>query len=130
MIDGWSFYYALLLPINLTLLTTFIPLITVMRSLAKHNQTNITDDQKHGIVQARIALACTSLFVLTWIFGFLMINENGYVFQVLFAVFNSLQGIFTFIFYVLFDKDVKKEWKDVCVNIKNNFDRNNNKYDL
>uniref|UniRef100_K1PIM8 G-protein coupled receptors family 2 profile 2 domain-containing protein n=1 Tax=Magallana gigas TaxID=29159 RepID=K1PIM8_MAGGI len=37
---------------------------------------------------------------LTWVFGIFSVNQDLIIFQYLFAVFNSLQGLFIFLFYV------------------------------
>ncbi|XP_061176826.1 uncharacterized protein LOC133185543 isoform X2 [Saccostrea echinata] len=53
---------------------------------------------------------CTLLPVLgiTWVFGILSINEDLIVFQYLFAVFNSLQGLFIFLPNCVFNKKVRE----------------------
>ena len=62
-------------------------------------------------MQARIAFACATLLGITWVLGLLAIGEITYTFQLLFTIFNSLQGFFIFVFYTLMNKDVSKEWK-------------------
>lgn len=37
---------------------------------------------------------------LTWIFGFLAINEAKKVFQAVFCIFNAFQGAVLFLFYI------------------------------
>ena len=41
------------------------------------------------------------LLGLTWVFGLLSVNSSTIVFAWLFSIFNSLQGLFVFIFHVL-----------------------------
>ena len=64
-------------------------------------------------MQARIAMACSTLLGLTWLFGLLAVGSLQYTFQLLFTIFNSLQGFFIFLFYTAFNKDVQKEWMRV-----------------
>ena len=106
---GYSFYFALLLPVALILLVNFVVLVMVMKSLTKKN--NASSQRQAGKVQARIAFACATLLGITWVLGLLAIGEITYTFQLLFTIFNSLQGFFIFVFYTLMNKDVSKEWK-------------------
>ena len=80
-----------------------------MRSLTKKN--NASSQRQAGKMQARITFACTTLLGLTWVLGLLAIGELTYTFQLLFTIFNSLQGFFIFVFYTLMNKEVSKEWK-------------------
>ena len=109
MVVGYSFYFPLLLPVALILLVNFVVLVMVMRSLTKKN--NASSQRQAGKMQARITFACTTLLGLTWVLGLLAIGELTYTFQLLFTIFNSLQGFFIFVFYTLMNKDVSKEWK-------------------
>ncbi|XP_041363782.1 adhesion G-protein coupled receptor D1-like isoform X2 [Gigantopelta aegis] len=43
---------------------------------------------------------------LTWVFGVFSVNQDLVVFQYLFAIFNSLQGFFIFLFHCLLNKSV------------------------
>ena len=109
VVVGNSFYFALLLPVALILLVNFVVLVMVMRSLTKKN--NASSQRQAGKMQARITFACTTLLGLTWVLWLLAIGELTYTFQLLFTIFNSLQGFFIFVFYTLMNKDVSKEWK-------------------
>lgn len=52
-----------------------------------------------------IALLC--LLGLTWAFGLMYVNESTVVMAYLFTVFNSLQGMFIFIFHCVLQKKVR-----------------------
>lgn len=55
-------------------------------------------------------MACVVLFPLlglTWIFGILTVTDAGLVFQYLFTIFNSLQGLFIFLFHVVRSKEIR-----------------------
>ncbi|KAJ7389150.1 hypothetical protein OS493_033236 [Desmophyllum pertusum] len=66
--------------------------------------------------------ACAVLFPLlgtTWVFGILSVTDAGLVFQYIFTILNSLQGLFIFIIHVLRNSDVraaflrrKQKWKE------------------
>ncbi|CAH3182931.1 unnamed protein product, partial [Porites lobata] len=67
--------------------------------------------------------ACVVLFPLlgmTWVFGVLSVTDAGLVFQYIFTIVNSLQGLFIFILHVLRNGDVrsaylrkKQKWKEL-----------------
>jgi hypothetical protein len=48
---------------------------------------------------------------LTWVFAFLAFGTAATAMQVLFCVFNSLQGFFIFMFLNIREKPVRKAWK-------------------
>ncbi|XP_014786614.1 adhesion G-protein coupled receptor G2 [Octopus bimaculoides] len=70
------------------------------------------------------------LLGLSWVLAFLAFGEAAKVFQFLFVTFNTLQGMFIFLFYCLFKEDARdviclfvckrKSWKprQVRKNIK------------
>ena len=51
---------------------------------------------------------------MTWVFGFFAIEGARLVFQYLFCIFNSVQGLFIFLFHVLRDKGVREAWCNIC----------------
>lgn len=54
-----------------------------------------------------IALLC--LLGLTWAFGLMYVNESTVIMAYLFTIFNSLQGMFIFIFHCVLQKKVGKK---------------------
>uniref|UniRef100_A0A3Q3W1K0 G-protein coupled receptors family 2 profile 2 domain-containing protein n=1 Tax=Mola mola TaxID=94237 RepID=A0A3Q3W1K0_MOLML len=48
---------------------------------------------------------------ISWIFGVLAVNRNSLVFLYIFAVFNSLQGFFVFLFHCLLNSEVRAAFK-------------------
>ncbi|XP_062577728.1 adhesion G protein-coupled receptor L3-like [Saccostrea cucullata] len=67
-------------------------------------------DKRRNKILAGIKSICTLLPVLgvTWLFGLLSINEDVVVFQYIFALLNSFQGLFIFISKCLLSKKIKK----------------------
>ena len=53
------------------------------------------------------------LFGITWALGAFTISGASLVFQILFAVFNSLQGFFIFFFFCVLSSDVRQQWKQL-----------------
>ncbi|XP_038619834.1 adhesion G-protein coupled receptor D1 [Tachyglossus aculeatus] len=47
----------------------------------------------------------------SWIFGVLAVNDHAIVFQYMFAIFNSLQGFFMFLFHCLLNSEVRAAFK-------------------
>ena len=66
------------------------------------------------IAKVRIAAGCSILMGLTWVIGLFAVADLKFAVQVLFCVFNSLQGFFIFIFYCARNQDVRKEWLSCC----------------
>jgi hypothetical protein len=51
------------------------------------------------------------LLGLTWAFAIFAIGNGGIIFQYLFTIFNSLQGLFICIFYCVLKTDAQQAWK-------------------
>ncbi|XP_070567270.1 adhesion G-protein coupled receptor G2-like [Ptychodera flava] len=51
------------------------------------------------------------LLGLTWAFAIFAVGEASLLFNYLFAIFNSLQGLFIFVFHCAMKKEVRKGWK-------------------
>uniref|UniRef100_A0A673D0B8 Adhesion G protein-coupled receptor L3 n=1 Tax=Sphaeramia orbicularis TaxID=375764 RepID=A0A673D0B8_9TELE len=69
---------------------------------------NQNNEQNRSWVIGAIALLC--LLGLTWAFGLMYVNESTVVMAYLFTIFNSLQGMFIFIFHCVLQKKVRKEY--------------------
>jgi len=52
------------------------------------------------------ALALEVLLGLTWVFGYFYISEAAIPMAYLFTIFNSLQGLFIFVFHCILNKKV------------------------
>ena len=110
-LQGLPFQVAFLAPVLLILAFNFVAFILIIRSLLTSESKVTTDRRTSGITQARRAIAILVVLGLTWLFGALAINDAKLVFQYLFCIFNSLQGLFVFIFYCVLSKDTRKKWK-------------------
>ncbi|KAL3881328.1 hypothetical protein ACJMK2_027780, partial [Sinanodonta woodiana] len=49
---------------------------------------------------------------VTWILGIFSVNEDLYVFQYMFTIFNSLQGLFIFIFHCLLNNQIRAAMRE------------------
>jgi hypothetical protein len=50
------------------------------------------------------------LFGLTWLLAIFAFSTTG---QILFTIFNTLQGFFVFLFFVVFNKEAVESWKEL-----------------
>ena len=110
------FFAAFLGPIFAVLLFNLIMYIIVVVVLIKHTRNKlgktVTDKQQRK-TNIRLAISLFGvmiLFDLTWVLGAFTISEASLTFQILFAVFNSLQGFFIFIFFCVLSPDVRQLW--------------------
>ena len=92
----------------------FVMIATV---LIKHSQKRFSSKDKskrQTVVRLMISImGVMALFGLMWVFGALTIREASIAFQFLFAIFNSLQGFFIFLFFCVFGKDGRELWLQV-----------------
>ncbi|XP_056016129.1 adhesion G protein-coupled receptor L3-like [Ostrea edulis] len=100
--------YGFIVPALVIILINFAILAVAMRALFSSSfmiKKSIRDKARSGI---RGTCALLPVLGLTWVFGILYIDENTIIFGYLFAVFNSLQGLFIFLFHVLLNNQVRK----------------------
>lgn len=84
----------------------------VVRELCKITSKD-TEKSVYAEAMSRLrgALGIVTLLGLTWIFAFFAISDAGLTFHYLFAISNSLQGLFIFLFYCLLKTDVQIAFK-------------------
>ncbi|KAK7481932.1 hypothetical protein BaRGS_00026840 [Batillaria attramentaria] len=112
-LTGAAFYAAFVGPVCLILLLNLVSFVLVLRVIL-----GLTDN-KHGRAETsqaaqklRRAIGVAVLLGVTWVFGLLSIDDTSQVvFNYLFAVFNSLQGLFIFLFYCVFNKNTRAAWQ-------------------
>ena len=67
--------------------------------------------ERQSTIRLMISIAgIMSLYGLTWLFGALTIDKASLAFQVLFVIFNSLQGFFIFLFFCVLGRDGRELW--------------------
>ena len=64
-----------------------------------------------AIRRAQNAVAIGTLMGLTWAFGFLSFGGGRYLFNALFATFNSLQGVFVFLLFGIRQPELREKLK-------------------
>ena len=103
------FYITVLVPTVSILLFNIVALAAIMMSL-KGSSKKYTTHALTPSQRARIITAFMILFGLTWVFGFLVIENDLVAFQYLFCVISSIQGLYVFVFYGLRNKKVRLFW--------------------
>ncbi|XP_069482204.1 adhesion G protein-coupled receptor L3 isoform X4 [Ambystoma mexicanum] len=104
----WSFIGPATLIIMLNVIFLGIALYKMFHHTAiLKPESGCLDNIKSWVIGG-IALLC--LLGLTWAFGLMYINESTRIMAYLFTIFNSLQGMFIFIFHCVLQKKVRKEY--------------------
>ncbi|XP_030257954.1 adhesion G protein-coupled receptor L2b.1 isoform X1 [Sparus aurata] len=104
----WSFIG----PVTFIILVNVIFLVVTMFKMVKHSTSMKPDSSRLGGIRSWVlgAFALLCLLGLTWSFGLFFLNESSIVMAYLFTIFNTLQGMFIFIFHCLLQKKVRKEY--------------------
>ena len=73
----------------------------------------MTADRKIGGLQhVKRAAAILSVLGLTWSFGVLAIKDAKIIFQYLFCIFNSIQGLLVFVLYSVLNTETRAKYKN------------------
>ncbi|KAJ7379075.1 hypothetical protein OS493_018872 [Desmophyllum pertusum] len=102
----WSF----VVPVILIALANSIILGMVVKEILRLNHPTTGDDTKYQSARSGVqsAVVLLPLLGITWLFGILTFNSDTLAFQYLFAIFNSLQGFFIFLFHCLLNSEVRR----------------------
>uniref|UniRef100_A0A1A8P464 Latrophilin 2 n=2 Tax=Nothobranchius rachovii TaxID=451742 RepID=A0A1A8P464_9TELE len=104
----WSFIG----PVTLIIVVNVIFLVVTIYKMVKHSTSMKPDSSRLGGIRSWVlgAFALLCLLGLTWSFGLFFLNESSIVMAYLFTIFNTLQGMFIFIFHCILQKKVRKEY--------------------
>ncbi|XP_025095062.1 adhesion G-protein coupled receptor D1-like isoform X2 [Pomacea canaliculata] len=91
--------------VNLVILGIVVKIVAAASKLDKRSRFH------HVRAGAKAALLLLPLLGLTWLFGLAAVNQDLVVFQYLFAIFNTLQGFFIFLFHCAFNTEVRQAFK-------------------
>ena len=110
------FFGAFLGPIGVILIFNSIIFVMVAYVAIRHRKRDLekrtSKKEIFGLIIRLVGV--TFLFGLAWAFGALTIlSETSLVFQILFAVFNSSQGFFLFLFFCVLNNEARKSWKSL-----------------
>ncbi|KAJ8379916.1 hypothetical protein SKAU_G00006940 [Synaphobranchus kaupii] len=88
-------------------------LIAVTRIISRISAENykVHGDANSVKLTAKAVAVLLPILGISWVFGVLAINGHSLLFQYMFAVFNSLQGFFIFLFHCLLNSEVRAAFK-------------------
>ena len=112
MVRNTPFYVAYLAPILLVIICNLVVMCLSFKKIFKKSEV-LSKQKLAAGKKLRIVFTCSVLMGTTWVLGVFAFGELTFTFQLLFTIFNSLQGTFIFIFYCLLNKDAQNEWKRV-----------------
>lgn len=119
------FYVAFLAPVCIVLLVNTVVFVLVIRQIIRRSSKKLTKtDSSSTAARLRGAISLVVLLGLTWVFAFLAVGNFGIAFHYLFALFNSLQGFFIFVFYCLLKKEAQQCWKKALPCFKSPYEKN------
>ncbi|XP_069046016.1 adhesion G-protein coupled receptor G2 isoform X2 [Lepisosteus oculatus] len=112
ILNDTVFYVAVVAYFGLVFLLNLCMFIAVMVQLCRIKRKNPHNSQHRSALQdLRSAAGLTFLLGLTWGFAFFAWGPVNLAFMYLFAIFNSLQGFFIFIFHCAIKENVRKQWR-------------------
>ncbi|XP_071316968.1 adhesion G-protein coupled receptor G4 isoform X2 [Trachinotus anak] len=107
-----AFYVAVVAYFCVIFLFNFIMFIVVLVQLCRLKRQNPHNVQHRTTLQdVRSVTGITILLGLTWGFAFFAWGPVNLPFMYLFAIFNSLQGFFIFVFHCAVKENVRRQWR-------------------
>ncbi|NXH83860.1 AGRD1 protein, partial [Edolisoma coerulescens] len=105
--------WAFVAPAMFVILVNIGILIAVTRVISRISADNykVHGDANAFKLTAKAVAVLLPILGSSWIFGVLAVNAHALVFQYIFAVFNSLQGFFMFLFHCLLNSEVRAAFK-------------------
>ncbi|XP_008294812.1 G-protein coupled receptor 64 [Stegastes partitus] len=107
-----AFYVAVVAYFCVIFLFNFVMFIVVLVQLCRIKRQNPHNVQHRTTLQdVRSMAGITILLGLTWGFAFFAWGPVNLAFMYLFAIFNSLQGFFIFVFHCAVKESVRRQWR-------------------
>ncbi|XP_041863594.1 adhesion G-protein coupled receptor G2 isoform X2 [Melanotaenia boesemani] len=107
-----AFYVAVVAYFCVVFLFNFIMFIVVLVQMRRIKRQNPHSVQHRTMLQdVRSMTGITILLGLTWGFAFFAWGPVNLAFMYLFAIFNSLQGFFIFVFHCAVKESVRRQWR-------------------
>lgn len=105
----WSFVG----PVLLVLAFNFICLGITFNVMAKSGPSS--NKKRTGRIRrwSKACMLLTCILGLTWLFGVFYINQDSIFMAYCFTIFNTLQGLFIFLFHCIGDEKVRREYSRV-----------------
>ena len=107
------FYVSFLAPVGTILLLNSIVFVLVLRQIIGVSSGIMVNKSTKTKIRTRLngAVIMITLLGLTYLFAIFAIHQASVIFYYLFAIFNSLQGLFIFIFYCILKSASHNAWK-------------------
>ena len=109
-----AFWGAFLAPILAIMIFNTVIFVCVIVVLIRHTRGKAARKNERISTKTMVRLmisisGVTFLFGITWLLAILAFSRTG---QILFIIFNTLQGFFIFVFFILFNKEAVESWKE------------------
>ncbi|XP_062858544.1 adhesion G-protein coupled receptor G6 [Trichomycterus rosablanca] len=86
-------------------------IVVMMQICGRNGKRSNRTFQEEVLRNLRSVISLTFLLGMTWGFAFFAWGPVSLVFMYLFSIFNSLQGLFIFIFHCALKENVQKQWR-------------------
>ncbi|XP_066465857.1 adhesion G-protein coupled receptor D1 [Tiliqua scincoides] len=105
--------WAFVAPALFIIVVNICILVAVTRVISRISTDNykVHGDANAFKLTAKAVAVLLPILGSSWIFGILAVNDHALVFQYMFAIFNSLQGFFIFLFHCLLNSEVRAAFK-------------------
>ncbi|KAL3993999.1 7 transmembrane receptor (Secretin family) protein [Acanthocheilonema viteae] len=111
------FILAFIGPVVIILLCNTVFLVMTLFIVCSHSSIGYTPckQDRNALRNVRKwlkgSIALVTILGLNWIFGFLWVDEQSIVMAYAFTIMNSLQGLFIFLFHVIFNDRLHKDYR-------------------
>ncbi|XP_029452365.1 adhesion G-protein coupled receptor G6 isoform X3 [Rhinatrema bivittatum] len=110
--DNIVFYVTCVAFFGIMFLMNLAMFVVVMMQICGRNGKRSNRSMREEILRnLRSVVSLTFLLGMTWGFAFFAWGPLNIPFMYLFAIFNSLQGLFIFIFHCALKENVQKQWR-------------------
>ncbi|XP_052224892.1 adhesion G-protein coupled receptor G6-like [Dreissena polymorpha] len=109
--------YGFIIPVAVIILGNIIVFTMVMFNLfCRKNKSMVSNqsERKMALLHFRAAVSIFFILGLTWVFGFLTVDDTRIAFHYLFAIFNAFQGMFVFLLFTAREKQIRDSWRRLC----------------
>ena len=105
-----TFIASVYCPMMVSLLYNFVILGLIVRSIRSRETMSMASKTSSNRQTIRVVTFLSCLLGLTWSFSVFVMAINHVSLQYIFAILNTLQGVFIFFFHIVRSEDVRKSW--------------------
>lgn len=106
-----TFYIGVVQFIAVMLVFNLVMFVLIIKQITCRPQLKKDDPRKENIKRIQNAISILMLLGLAWLFGFFAIGGAQFIFNLLFLICNSLQGLFIFLLFCVRNQEVQMEWR-------------------